>query len=182
MKNKHKTIKFLKNKKAVSPLIATILLIAFAIALGAVVMNWGSTYVKKQTEDIESKSNADIKCSTDSYLRVLSINGVPQICLRNSSTPERVEFLLENGPNTDLEGVLVTLVYNGTTGSDTNVTLVSQIIQKARTAKLNVTYNTASFGLLKQVRVAPVMKIQNVKDTVICSKSALVLEDIYSCS
>ena len=33
--------KIIKNKKGVSPLIATILLIAFAVALGAVVMSWG---------------------------------------------------------------------------------------------------------------------------------------------
>ena len=32
---------FRSNKKGVSPLIATILLIAFAIALGTVIMNWG---------------------------------------------------------------------------------------------------------------------------------------------
>ena len=32
---------FRSNKKGVSPLIATVLLIAFAIALGTVIMNWG---------------------------------------------------------------------------------------------------------------------------------------------
>ncbi len=32
-----------KNKKAMSPLIATVLLIAFAVALGAMIMNWAPT-------------------------------------------------------------------------------------------------------------------------------------------
>lgn len=34
-------------RKGVSPLIATVLLIAFAVALGAVVMNWGRTYLSE---------------------------------------------------------------------------------------------------------------------------------------
>ena len=34
-------LEFFSSKKGVSPLIATILLIAFAVALGSVVMNWG---------------------------------------------------------------------------------------------------------------------------------------------
>jgi flagellin-like protein len=34
---------FSKEKKAMSPLIATMLLIAFAVALGAMIMNWSST-------------------------------------------------------------------------------------------------------------------------------------------
>lgn len=34
------------NKKAVSPLIATLLLVIFSIALGSVVMSWGKQYVE----------------------------------------------------------------------------------------------------------------------------------------
>ncbi len=35
------------NKKAVSPLIATFLLLVFSIALGSVVMSWGKGYVEQ---------------------------------------------------------------------------------------------------------------------------------------
>ena len=38
------------NKKAVSPLVATLLLVVFAIALGSVVMSWGKAYVESATE------------------------------------------------------------------------------------------------------------------------------------
>ncbi len=41
----------LKNsKKGISPLIATILLIAFALIIGAVTMNWGKAYAEKSEE------------------------------------------------------------------------------------------------------------------------------------
>lgn len=37
------------NKKALSPLVATLLLVIFAIALGSVVMSWGKEYVEQAT-------------------------------------------------------------------------------------------------------------------------------------
>ena len=36
-------------KKGMSPLVATVLLIAFAVALGAVVLNWGEEFVQEAT-------------------------------------------------------------------------------------------------------------------------------------
>lgn len=39
------------NKKAISPLIATLLLVAFAVALGAVVMNW-SQGIESHEEEV----------------------------------------------------------------------------------------------------------------------------------
>ncbi|MFC1728027.1 archaellin/type IV pilin N-terminal domain-containing protein [Nanoarchaeota archaeon] len=51
------------NKKALSPLVATLLLVVFAIALGSVVMSWGKAYVEQATtapevtvDDIEETS------------------------------------------------------------------------------------------------------------------------------
>ena len=39
----------LSSKKAISPLIATVLLIAFAVALGAMVMNWSSNLLSESS-------------------------------------------------------------------------------------------------------------------------------------
>lgn len=36
-----------KSKKSISPLVATILLLAFAVALGSVVMSWGKGLIEK---------------------------------------------------------------------------------------------------------------------------------------
>lgn len=41
---------FLRNKKALSPLIATLLLLAFALVIGTATMNWGKSYVDKIDE------------------------------------------------------------------------------------------------------------------------------------
>jgi flagellin-like protein len=45
--------KFLRSKKALSPLIATILLVVFALVIGTITMNWGRSYVEKIKEEPE---------------------------------------------------------------------------------------------------------------------------------
>ena len=44
----------LSSKKAMSPLIATVLLIAFAVALGAMIMNWSAEAVVDSSVDLSS--------------------------------------------------------------------------------------------------------------------------------
>ena len=44
------------NKKALTPLMATILLLVFALVIGTITMNWGKNYVDTLAEDsIDSK-------------------------------------------------------------------------------------------------------------------------------
>lgn len=54
------------NRKALSPLIATLLLVVFAIVVGAITMSWGKGYVEKiehkePVEKIESSIVISIK-------------------------------------------------------------------------------------------------------------------------
>ncbi|MBI2128673.1 hypothetical protein HYU07_00390 [Candidatus Woesearchaeota archaeon] len=51
------------NKRALSPLIATVLLIAFAIALGAIVMSLGKNYIQSISTDLQPTQAAEI-CKT----------------------------------------------------------------------------------------------------------------------
>ena len=44
-------LKLYKNKKALSPLVATFLLVAFSLVLGSVVMNIGKSYVERLSEE-----------------------------------------------------------------------------------------------------------------------------------
>ncbi len=48
---KLKNRRFLSNKRAISPLVATTLLVVFALAVGTVTMNWGKSYVEKIKEE-----------------------------------------------------------------------------------------------------------------------------------
>ncbi|MDO8740268.1 MAG: hypothetical protein Q7J54_01695 [Candidatus Woesearchaeota archaeon] len=51
------------NKRALSPLIATVLLIAFAIALGAIVMSLGKNYIQSISTELQPAQPTEI-CKT----------------------------------------------------------------------------------------------------------------------
>lgn len=50
-----KNQRFLNSKKALSPLVATILLVVFALVIGTITMNWGRSYVEKIKEEPEQE-------------------------------------------------------------------------------------------------------------------------------
>ena len=51
------------NKRGISPLIATVLIIGFTVALSAVVMTWGTGFVRSTTDQTAKSSQAGIDCS-----------------------------------------------------------------------------------------------------------------------
>tara|TARA_Y100000310_G_scaffold269523_1_gene282748 strand:+ start:3036 stop:3536 length:501 start_codon:yes stop_codon:yes gene_type:complete len=63
------------NKKGISPLIATVLLIGFAVALAAVVMTWGLDFIRTTAETTEEQTKYTLICASDLSF---SISGVDQ--------------------------------------------------------------------------------------------------------
>ena len=53
------------NKKALSPLVATILLVVFALIVGTATMNWGKNYVENVPDKSLETSGASIVISID---------------------------------------------------------------------------------------------------------------------
>ena len=50
-------------KKAVSPLIATIVLISFTIAIGSLIINWGKQFITAQTQSLQQTG---VECQKES--------------------------------------------------------------------------------------------------------------------
>src|SRR3989338_11130763 len=73
--------------KAVSPLIATVLVIGFAIALSGIMITWGTSFVKDIQERSEKSSLKDITCTKDVGLNINSASGV---------VTDKVKLVLEN--------------------------------------------------------------------------------------
>ncbi len=48
----------LKSKRAMSPLVATILLVVFALAIGTATMSWGKNFAPGTTSNLEERSSA----------------------------------------------------------------------------------------------------------------------------
>ena len=52
-------------KRGITPLIATVLLIGFTVALAAMIMTWGFDFITRQTEDVDLKAEEALKCASD---------------------------------------------------------------------------------------------------------------------
>lgn len=171
------------NKKAVSPLIATVLLIAFAVALGAVVMNWGKGYIEGQTLEAEEKSSAETMCSIDVDLELVKIGGEKKICYTsaNSTQNASLDFMLENRGTIDIEGIALSVI--GDIGAENILTLDSEKMTiGAIFSKKNVIYHNTTVGNdLQQIIFKPYVDVKGTVGKTLCSKGSLVIEDIDAC-
>lgn len=170
----------MRSKKGVSPLIATVLLIAFAVALGAVVMNWGRSYTEQTAENVKKKSDVDVKCSLDVKLKLVEFSNKPQICVGEWGTASNMSLTLLNDGSKKIESLRVTIF--GSSGPVIN--LSNTTIPIAGAAKVTVGYNYQDTGRLQKVIVVPVVEINGVNTA--CSGSGSTLEkeaaDILACN
>ena len=146
------------NKKAVSPLIATVLLIAFAVSLGAVLL----TYMTSLGE-----------CGSVS-MEIPKLNDKSQVCY-NSNT-NKLDFSVENSGREDIDSLKLTLT--GVLNID-NVD-VDHPIAQSETGKISIDYKMVYLGKLEKLKITPVTIESDQK--IICSDDkALEIENIPEC-
>ncbi len=146
------------NKKAVSPLIATVLLIAFAVSLGAVLL----TYMASLGE-----------CSGVS-MEIPKLNEESQICY-NSNT-NKLDFTLENSGREDVEYLKVTL----TGALNVENIDVDNTFQRSDTGKVSIDYKLTYLGKLQKIKITPVT-IEDNEEVICPSEKTLTVEGIPEC-
>jgi flagellin-like protein len=62
-----------KNKRGISPLIATVLIIGFTVALAAVIMTWGQSFSKSMSQSTEQTTNVQLACAQDVQFEVQAV-------------------------------------------------------------------------------------------------------------
>ncbi|MFP4112390.1 MAG: archaellin/type IV pilin N-terminal domain-containing protein [Candidatus Woesearchaeota archaeon] len=166
---------FSKSKKGISPLIATVLLIAFAVALGAVVMNWGRTYVEDTAANAEKSSQIKIDCSLGVKINVHDIGGDPQICYDEDE--EEFVVYLNNKGSKGLEGIKTTIIgAENVVNYDQNVSLgVSNV------KKFTFSYDTSDNGDIMQVVFTPKINVAGSRVPELCPDAELEAENIQNC-
>lgn len=61
------------NKRGISPLIATVLIIGFTVALAAVIMVWGQGFIKGMQEKTEAGADVQLICAQDVSMSVSDV-------------------------------------------------------------------------------------------------------------
>ncbi len=184
-KNMTNKSKMLRNKRAVSPLIATVLLIAFAVALGAVVMNWGRGYVEDTANTARERGDAEVKCASDVDIAFVDIDGTPQVCYNTSSYTGdggnvSIDFIIENRKSTTVWELQARMF-----ASDTRVPYSLSMGQRSnltgnQAKLLNVSFEEADWGEPIELRLTPVIRVAG-KD-VICTQNSETATQIKPCS
>jgi len=60
-------------KKGISPLIATVLILGFTVALAAVIMTWGMDFVETMQKGTEETSNVKVMCATEVDFDIIGV-------------------------------------------------------------------------------------------------------------
>ena len=159
------------SRKGITPLVATILLVAFSVGLGALVMSWGEEYIEQKAEFVQG--TAEIKSGCDaSKINVIQIGGQVQACVGR----DVLQLWIDNGPDMDLYNIHARIA------GERSIDVIGEILEgpllKSNAIKAEVPYDT-SIGKILQVKLTP--KIWTGKDIAICAQSAINVERLPVC-
>jgi flagellin-like protein len=134
----------MRSRKAVSPLIATVLLIAFAVALGAVVMNWSHSLIPN--DGVTEESCPDIKL----YLET-DAEGNDKICQNG----DVIEAVVRNDGSVNIVSFKYTIYAKGSNKVD-NPPPIEQVVRghESMAVGFNVPNN---FGTVEKIVMVPLL-------------------------
>ncbi len=164
-------MELLDNQRGITPLVATVLLVAFSVGLGALVMSWGEDYIEQKAEFVQGTGEIKSDCDT-ARIDIMKIGGQVQACV----SPVGIELWLDNG-EVDLSNIHARIA--GTNGVDVKQDVLPAPLLKSNSARAVVGYKT-EVGQIAQLKLTP--KIWTGTKEIMCADKAIELENIPSCS
>ena len=151
------------NKRGIAPLVATLLLISFAVALGVVIMNFGRAQVELEAE-----------CAINIGLKLANIGDQDEICY--DAIKKDISFTVENGVNINVEGLVVNII--GKQKAET-FEVNDAKMGKAGNYLGHVNYDSSLSGEIRQIKISPKVILYDAEQ--ICTEKALVVENVRNC-
>ena len=153
------------SQKGISPLIATVLIIGFTVALAAVIMMWGTKFTRDVQKSTEKSAESNVVCAQDV---ILEINGA----CRQPDTTSVYNISISNNGRVDVSGLNIKL-YKSNTEIDSAASSIG--ITKFDTETISV---EASGGQqnIKMVEVIPTIALGG--DSVTCASNVVSYGDL----
>lgn len=161
----------LKSKKGISPLVATVLLVAFSVALGALVMSWGQEYIEEKAEFVRGMQEVKSGCNLVS-LDIIKIGNIPQVCIKEGN---KIQVWFDNGPDIDISNINAKVI--GTTSISVHEAILKSPLLKENAVKIEFFFENV--GIVRQVSFTP--KVFLVDKDYYCSDQILNVENIPIC-
>jgi len=154
-------------KRGVSPLIATVLLISFAVALATVVLNWGKNFEIIGEED---------KCSGVS-LTVRPTNY--EVCSGGSGKDSYINFIIDNTGSSDISGLRIFIVGDkGTEFHDFNTLKINKG-ELLDIKDQSISYDFETYGNIRKVQFTPKITVNDEIES--CPKNEITADKIGVC-
>ena len=146
-------------KKGLTPLLATVILLAFAIALGGVVISWGKASYTPLEKGCEGVS-----------ISLVTLQGKPLICTQGAN----VQFTLQNDGQTALDHLTLSFLFErGLRASTLERSIpVAEIVKSSAPLPNNL-------GKMEKVIFSPGFSGRSGKN--LCPKRGFAVEDIEVC-
>lgn len=147
-------------KKAMSPLISTVILICFAVALGGIVMSWGKGGYTVEKPIVECEQTS---------LSLIGYGENRGICTKEG----RLYFTIQNNGETDLDGIKVSLLG----GKEIYSTVIDRQINVADIVRLDLQYG--DIGKIEKVIFVP--RFNYAGQERLCPKSGFFIDGVEEC-
>jgi len=151
--------KVTKNKKAFSPIKATLFLVAICILAGALIMKFGGDYVKNITTETEEYKSS-LSCGIDEKAKIIGA------CFDRSD--EKINLVIENSQNSVINNENFYIKLTQEFGFDLKPFFIEKM-DKAEIQQNHLTYNPNQ-GIPQRISLVQVIK-QNKKET-LCLETA----------
>jgi len=161
----------LRSKKALSPLIAGVLLIVVVVGIGAVVTGIVRGLITENQETIASKDN-ELACSTQVDVELVKIDGVPQIC----KGAAYVDLIVENN-GVEVQDFQLTILGSGGIFKNESVS-TDNPLGTGQAREYNISFSGT--GSIEQIKFVPKLKARGSGYN-FCHEVAITYEDIPDC-
>ncbi|MBU2589196.1 MAG: hypothetical protein KKB39_00365 [Nanoarchaeota archaeon] len=139
-------------KKGISPLIATVLIIGFTVALAAIIMTWGTTFSKSMQKGSEEQANLQMVCAQDVQYTLSAA------CYFNDTGAIRVT--VKNDGSIDLVDMTARLF---TSPSNVEAKMLNKtgdyVLEKYDIGVFDVVLTTVTAEEVRMVEIVPVIEV-----------------------
>ena len=163
-----------RSKRAISPLIAVVLLIVVVVGVGALVTGIVRNLVEEQKTQMRHQADMT-SCSRDVVVTVITVDNEHQICMGN----DYVNVVLENTGSIDIDDFQ--LMVFGTTGLYRNDSWGTGLAI-GDTAEVIMNFLDVARDDVEQIKIIPKLKKTGETGYYYCTETAIVYDGLDTCS
>jgi flagellin-like protein len=168
----------LLGKRAISPLIAAVLLVVMVVTIGAAVMAIVRNYVTEGETQV-TVGKEQIKCGRDVGLSWVLVDGNYQVCNGTHPTDNdlaNLNFMVENTGTIDIMDLQVRAV--GSKGIIQNNSVLNATLKTGGIVLINMSYDPTRLGEFRQVKIVPRINLPGITEHAFCSDSGVTVSSV----